>query len=106
MPAQNFSRDGQNHDAQIKPDGPVLDVRQVTRDPVFDLVQGFRFTAPSVHLSPAGDARFDAMAESIPGNNISKQLVLRLGVGRMGTRSNQRHVAFEDVQQLRQLVQT
>ena len=44
------------------------------------------------------------MTESIFGNNIAEQLVFRLGIGRMWAGSDEGHVALEDIEQLRQLV--
>src|ERR1700722_13571571 len=105
VPAQDLASDRQHHDSQIKPDRPILDIRQIASDPVLDLLDGPGFASPSVYLRPPGDPRLHPVTESILGDNVAEQLVVRLGVGRMRARSYQGHVALEYVQQLRQLVE-
>ena len=54
-----------------------------------------------MHLRPAGDAGFDAVAEHVVGDFVF-ELVNK---GRsLGTRADQRHLALEHIPQLRQLV--
>src|ERR1700761_5452841 len=84
--AQDFAGDGQHHDPEVKPDRPVLNVRQVAGDPVFYLLDGFGFPTPAVHLSPSCDSRLDAVTERILCDDVGEQLVRRLGIGRMWAR--------------------
>jgi hypothetical protein len=98
MAAEDFAGDCQHHDSEVKPDRPILNVRQVASDPVLYLFDGFGFTTPAVYLSPSSDAGFDAVTERILGDNIAKQLVRRFGVGRMRAWSDDGHVAPQHIE--------
>ena len=71
----------------------------------FNLLDGPGFASPSVDLGPSCDPGLHPVTESILGDNVAEQLVVRLGVGRVWARSDEGHVALEDVEQLRQLVE-
>jgi hypothetical protein len=98
MAAQDFPGDCQHHDSEVKPDRPILNVRQVASDPVLYLFDSLGFTTPAVYLSPSSDPGLDAVTESIFGNDIAKQLVRRFGVGRMGAWSDDGHIALQHVE--------
>src|SRR4051812_991653 len=87
----------QPHDFQVEPHRPVLDVIQVVLDPLLD--RGV--AAPAVHLRPAGDARLHFVAQHVLGNLV---LELRDEQRPLGPRADDRHIALEDVPQLRQFV--
>src|SRR5215472_5199522 len=69
----------------------------------FDFVD---LTPQPIDLCPAGDARLDAMAVKVLLDDISVKLAARLHRYRVRARPDQRHVAVQHVDQLRQLVET
>src|SRR5262249_15816464 len=81
-------------DLEVEPQRPVLDVVEVVLDALVDGGVAGR----AVHLRPAGDARLHAVAE-----HVLRDLVLELAhEGRpLGARADDRHVAGEDVPELR-----
>src|ERR1700759_5811786 len=76
---------------------------------VFDtlpyLLDGLGFSSPSVDLRPAGDARFHAMAGGVVSHRVLIEHVAGLCGGRVGPRPDDRHVAAQDVEELRELVE-
>src|SRR3954468_11715657 len=93
-------RRGDRHqeDLEVEREGPVLDVVVVPLDPV---AQG-GLPAEPVHLRPSGDAGLDAVAVRIaldPGAEHVDEL------GPLGARAHEAHLATDDVDQLRQLVE-
>src|SRR4051812_16827288 len=88
----------QPHDLQIERDGPVLDVIEVVLDPLLE--RGI--AAPAVDLRPAGDAGLDLVAQHVLRNAV---LELLDEIGALGPRADDRHIAAEDVPELRQFVE-
>src|SRR5215475_12451709 len=86
------------HDLQIEADRPVLDVVEV----VFDALIERRVAAPAVHLRPAGQAGLHLVAEHVLRNAM---LELLDEMRPFGPRTDDGHVAAQDVPELRQLVQ-
>src|SRR5688572_5856347 len=86
------------HDLEVEADRPVLDVIQV----VFDALLERGVAAPAVDLRPAGDAGLDLVAQ-----HVLRDAVLELldEVGALRPRADDRHVAADDVPELRQLVE-
>src|SRR4051812_22360214 len=82
--------------ADIEPERPLLDVLPVKVDDVLE-VEHF---APSAHLPEAGDAGLGVEATEVV-------VLVRLEIGlEEGSRTDERHLADQNVEQLRQLVQT
>src|SRR5687767_3934374 len=90
--------EGEPHDFDVERDGPVFDVVEVELDTLFE--RGV--AAPAVYLRPAGDAGLDLVAQ-----HVLRDAVLELldEERPLGTRPDDRHVALEDVPELRQLVE-
>ena len=89
--AEQDGPDGARDDAQIEPEAGVLDVPEIERQ----LLRGLELVA-AVDLRPAGDARARGRAAGEVLRQVARQ-------ERSG--ADQRHVADQDVDQLRQLVQ-
>src|SRR5580700_6609769 len=53
------------HDVKVERDRPVLDVVEVVLDAALDFFLAVGFAAPAVDLSPAGQARLDAVPGEI-----------------------------------------
>jgi hypothetical protein len=49
----------------VEPQAPVIDVPEVELNAFLHQVDGGRFASQAVDLGPAGNARFDVMAEGI-----------------------------------------
>src|SRR5216684_9088582 len=56
---------GLHQDAQIEPDRPVVDVIEVVLHALSHLVVGVGFTAKTMNLRPAGDARLHVVAAGV-----------------------------------------
>src|SRR5690606_30248671 len=96
---------GHRQDVQVEHHRPVLDVVEVVLDPALDLLRCVGFPAPAVDLRPAGDARLDLVAREVAVDDLAIELVGSLRHRRVGARADQRQVALQHVEQLRQLVQ-
>src|ERR1051326_223966 len=88
-------------DFQIQPQRPVVDVEQVVLDALAHLVFGVDGAAEAVDLGPAGDARLDVVAAAREADALLVFAVVRQ---RVRPRPDQRHVADQHVEQLRDLV--
>src|SRR5436305_11460658 len=86
------------HDLEIERDRPVLDVIEVVLDALLER----RVAAPAVDLRPSSDAGLDLVAQ-----HVLRDAVLELldEERPLRTRADDRHVAAEDVPELRQLVE-
>src|SRR5437667_208330 len=95
---QNAAEERHPHDLQIERDRPVFDVVEIELDAFFE--RGV--AAPAVHLRPAGNAGFHLVAE-----HVLREAMLELidKERPLGPRPNNGHVAFEDVPDLRKLIQ-
>src|SRR5215210_5767815 len=89
---------GQEQDLDVEPERPVLDVVVVPLDPVGE----GRLAAEAVDLGPAGDPRLDAVPFRVAVDASLEALDV---VHPLGTRADERHLADEDVPELRQLVE-
>src|SRR5215207_8815748 len=96
--APQQSRDRHQDDLQVEPQRPVLDVVVVPLDAVVER----RLPAQSLHLRPPGQAGLDAVAVAVA---VDVLLEGANEVRALGTRPDDRHVAAQDVEQLRQLVE-
>src|SRR5215831_7223280 len=89
----------QGEDAQIEPQRPILDVIEIILYPLAKIAAATQI----VHLRPSGDACLDHVLLHVPGDLLSEA-----GHEFRPFRpwSHQRHLAGEDVEQLRELVDT
>src|SRR5436305_9936082 len=83
------------------PERPIVDVVEIMLDPALHFLIGFSLSTQAMDLRPAGDARLDVVPAGIERDTL---LVLPIVRKRMWPRANQRHVALDDIEQLRQLV--
>src|SRR5437016_11257900 len=90
--------DSQGEDAQIEPHRPVVDVVQIVLYPLAQVAAA----AQIVHLRPTRDPRFHHVLLHVAWN-----LLPELGdeLGTLGPWTDQRHVAVEDIEKLRKLVE-
>src|ERR1700694_2088535 len=90
--------DGQGEDTQIEPQRPVVDVVQIVLYPLAQVAAA----AQIVHLRPTRDPRFHHVLLHVAWN-----LLPELGdeLGTLGPWTDQRHIAMEDVEELRKLVE-
>ena len=79
----------------------MLDVLQIVLDPALHLVQRVGLAAQTVDLCPAGDARLDLVAAEIA---VDHRRVLLVEGNRVRSRPDDRHLAAEHIDELRQLV--
>src|SRR4051812_35901847 len=86
------------HDLQVEADRPVLDVVEVVLDSLVER----RVSAPPVDLRPARESGFDLVAKHVLWNLVFE---LFHEVGAFGPWTDDRHVAAEDVPELRKLVE-
>lgn len=93
--------DGLEHDEHIQPEGEVLDVVEIVLDLDAGIIGICRITVH--HLSPTADPGPHDMTvhveRDLPLELIDESALLR-------SRTNQAHVPFKDVEELRQLVNT
>jgi hypothetical protein len=70
-------------------------------DATLDLIVAAGLAAETVHLRPAGDTRFDALAGGVGGQLAAQFFIVR---DRMGAWADEAHLADQDVYELRQLI--
>src|SRR5690242_14664137 len=90
--------DGQPDDAQVEPERPVLDVIEVALHALVKV----RVAPEIVDLRPAGDAGLDEMLLHVAGYLLLEALD---ELGSLGARPDDRHVAAQRVEELRQFVE-
>src|SRR5215211_7899196 len=73
---------GQEQDAHVQPQRPVVDVIEVVFDSAAHLVVGIGLAPQSIDLGPAGDSRLDVVAAGIEGNLLLVFAVVGKRVGR------------------------
>src|SRR4051794_2343827 len=83
---------------EVEPETPVLDVEVV---PLGAVAQR-GLAAEAVHLRPAGHARLDAVAVRVAVDLLLEQPDVG---GALGALAHDRHLATQDVEELRQLVE-
>src|SRR5687768_13012203 len=95
---EEAANDGEPHDLQIQGHRPVFDVVQVVLDTLFE--RGI--AAPAVHLRPSRDAGLHFVAEHVLRDPVPELLHEE---GAFRPRADDRHLTFEDVPELWQLVE-
>src|SRR4029453_6524950 len=88
----------QHQDSQIEPQRPVVDVIEVVLYPLLET------TVPTqiVDLPPTGDACLPQMLLHVARDLLAKTLD---EFGPLGTGTDERHLAFQNIDQLRQFVE-
>lgn len=71
-------------DLKVEPKGPVLDVVEIVRDPGSRFFERVDLAAQSIDLSPAGEARFDAVTVRIFLDRLAIEAITCLHRDRMG----------------------
>ena len=89
------------HDAEVEPETPVFHVPDVGLHAVLHLVHCFRLAAEALHLCPSRDAGFYQMAHHVTADQARVFLRMEQHVR---ARPYEAHVAFEHIDELRQLV--
>src|SRR5512147_2453558 len=92
----------QHHNLGVEPQRPVLDIKDVVFDAAAHLIEGIRLAAEAVDLRPAGDTRLHFVPPMIAADQLRVLLVV---FDRVRSRTDHRHVAPEDVEQLREFVE-
>src|SRR5579859_4145253 len=92
-------------DLEVEEDRPVFDVEQIAFHAPDQMLRFARRAAVAVDLRPAGNPGLDPMTVRIGADDLVAELVLRLHADRVRPGADQRHVALEHVQQLRQFVE-
>src|SRR5262249_50188551 len=82
----------------------MLDVIEIMRHPGPRFLYCVEFAAQSFDLGPPGDSGFDAMAMQILLDSITIELVARPHRDGVRTRTDERHIAAQYIDQLRQFV--
>jgi len=90
--------DRQENNAHVENEAPVLEIVEIVFDPSLD--RGI--AAPAVHLSPARNPNFEAVARVV-GVNVVKKLLYEIRAFRPG--SHNTHVAPKHVEELRKFVE-
>lgn len=80
-------------DVEVEQDGPIVDVVHVMDHALFNLLKRVGFVAPTVYLSPAGDAGLNLMASKVAEHSVVVEVVSGLGLQRVRARSDNRHLA-------------
>ena len=93
--------DGEEDDSDVEPERPVLDIPDVLLYALLHFPQLFRLAAAAAHLSPSGDAGEAEMSYHVFVDDFS----ILLGVCQhVRSGSYDAHVAFEDIEELRELI--
>src|ERR1700737_5188638 len=87
----------------MRPKTPIVDVPQVELPPLRDVFDRWRRASRAIALRPTSDARLDVMTKGVIAQDIFEIVVVRQG---MRAWPDQRHVALQNIQQLRQFVDT
>src|SRR5271169_407679 len=88
-------------DLHVQPQRPVVDIIEIVLEPLVHVVIVGDFAAMTPDLRPARDARLDVVPAGITREPFDIALVVR---ERVRARTDDRHFADEDIDQLRQLV--
>ena len=92
-----------DQDQQVKPEAPIVNVPQIELHALRNVFDRRRGTTGPIALRPARYAGLDVMAKGIVAQHGFKVVVVGQGVR---TRSNQGHVARQNIPELRQFVDT
>ena len=98
FPIDHSAENGHEHDLDIQPKGPVLDVPNI----MLDALGNAGVSAKAVHLRPAGHTWSHLVLHHVERHRFSELLHKE---GDFRARTHQAHVAADHVPQLRQLVQ-
>src|SRR5262245_60697515 len=98
VPLDEDLHHGERDDLEVHAERPALDVLDVELDTLLER----RVAAESMDLSPARDPRFHLVAEHVARNRLAEPLDEDRS---LGTRSDDAHLAAQDVHELRELVQ-
>jgi hypothetical protein len=93
--------DGAKQDMKIEHKRPIVDVIEVVVDALLHLLVSVGLSPIAMNLRPSGDAGFDVVPPGVEGDAT---LVLPIVSQRMRARPDERHVALDDVEQLRKLI--
>ena len=91
---EKAAEDRHEHDPEVEPDRPVLDVVEVT----FDALLNAGIAPPAIDLRPARDPGLGLMAQVI-ARNLLAEIINKHGA--LWSWTDQAHVAREDVKKLR-----
>src|SRR5690242_19163285 len=75
---------------EVRAERPVINVIEIMQDTLFDLLFGVGFAAPTVYLGPASDAGLHPVTGKIAVDDLLIESFLRLRLGGVRARSNQR----------------
>ena len=73
--------------------------------PLFDLLDRIGLAAPAIDLCPAGNPRLDTVAGEITLDHFLIEPVLGLGLEGVGARADERQLATNNIDELRQLIE-
>src|SRR5205807_6960509 len=92
-----YLKRGLEQNCNVKPETPIVDIPKIVFDAAFDR-RGCGSRSPaSVHLRPSCQSWLHTAPERVVPNHFVELIVVGQ---RMRARPHQRHVAFEDVEQL------
>src|SRR5687767_4705179 len=91
-------------DADVEPERPPLDIFLVQLYPALCALDCADLAAQALDLGKSSQAGADAMTASVAAHGLLIITVADLHLQRMRPRPDDRHVAADDVEQLRQLV--
>src|SRR5579883_1663715 len=83
----------------------MLDVIEVMLHSLLNLLDGLGLASPAVHLRPARDPRLHAMPGVVVPDRVLVEQTARLGGERMRPWAHDGHLATQDIDELRQLVE-
>jgi hypothetical protein len=106
MSVMYHKQNGPQEYIEIKTNGPVADVIHVVSQPTEKFFPGVERAPPSIHLSQARDPRFCQIPEPVVITDFLEFYSLDVCSQRMWPRSNERHLTHEDIDQLREFVET
>jgi hypothetical protein len=96
--------DGRNEDSNVESEGPILDIVEIISDAPFGFPELIEFASETVHLCPTGQSWLDTMAQRVGRHSDLQPLSNDLRVQCMRTGTNERHVALEDIEELREFI--
>ena len=95
---------GAQHDLDASQQRPVGNIFEIGLQPVGDVLLALGRAAVAAHLRKPGKPRLQAMALPVSAVDFLEELVVRLTADRVRARADDRHLALEHVDQLRELV--
>src|SRR6266702_2926628 len=98
--AQHFGKRSQQ-DQHVEPNTPVVDVPEIEVDTLLHELDLLGPASTALNLRPTGYSGFDVMPERVFRQQIAVVAVMG---ERMRARADQRHVAKQNIEELRQLI--